>query len=187
MADDIPTVRWGSKGATVALLQTTLNAFQAGRRDALVADGIFGKLTYAAVRTFQRDNGLEVDGIVGPKTWGKLAAHGKIDPAVYGPKPAPPAAAPAKAAEEAPAGPTIAKAPPLSYTGFAEQQTQDDCGYFASYALAKCTEKKSLEIRFTKEDVLTELNIFVDREEYRQAYLTSNRVPDFMAQLGTSG
>lgn len=36
------------------------------------ADGNFGNETLAAVKKFQKDNGLEVDGIVGPKTWGMI-------------------------------------------------------------------------------------------------------------------
>jgi peptidoglycan hydrolase-like protein with peptidoglycan-binding domain len=39
----------------------------------LSADGIFGSGTDAAVKDFQSKNGLGVDGIVGPNTWGKLA------------------------------------------------------------------------------------------------------------------
>ena len=35
-------------------------------------DGDFGVLTYSAVNKFQNANGLERDGIVGPKTWEKL-------------------------------------------------------------------------------------------------------------------
>lgn len=38
-------------------------------RFAIAADGIFGPRTEAAVRLFQRDNRLTVDGIVGPVTW----------------------------------------------------------------------------------------------------------------------
>jgi peptidoglycan hydrolase-like protein with peptidoglycan-binding domain/GH24 family phage-related lysozyme (muramidase) len=38
----------------------------------LVADGWFGPATARAVMAFQRQNGLVVDGIVGPKTWDLL-------------------------------------------------------------------------------------------------------------------
>jgi len=34
--------------------------------------GPFGPKTHAAVVAFQASNGLTADGIVGPKTWGKL-------------------------------------------------------------------------------------------------------------------
>ena len=50
----------GSKGEDVKRLQHLLH---------LAEDGIFGKLTEEAVKEFQRENGLVVDGIVGDKTW----------------------------------------------------------------------------------------------------------------------
>ncbi|WP_245596737.1 peptidoglycan-binding domain-containing protein [Shimazuella kribbensis] len=35
-------------------------------------DGVFGSKTKEAVETFQKSEGLLVDGIVGPQTWRKL-------------------------------------------------------------------------------------------------------------------
>lgn len=52
----------------VKTLQTYLNKFGAN----LVVDGLFGIKTYLAVREFQKNYDLFVDGIVGPNTWGKL-------------------------------------------------------------------------------------------------------------------
>ena len=38
-------------------------------------DGIIGAKTRAAIRSFQEEQGLVVDGKVGPKTWEKLKAY----------------------------------------------------------------------------------------------------------------
>ena len=54
----------GCKGNDVKELQSTLGG--------LSVDGIFGKLTRARVISFQRDNGLAQDGIVGRNTAHKL-------------------------------------------------------------------------------------------------------------------
>jgi peptidoglycan hydrolase-like protein with peptidoglycan-binding domain len=54
-----PTVRLGDTGDDVAFLQTFV----------MKHDGKFGPITDAAVRQYQRDNGLTVDGICGPQTW----------------------------------------------------------------------------------------------------------------------
>jgi len=50
----------------------------------LTVDGDFGKKTDTAVRAFQADNGLEVDGIVGDRTWDVLLAE-KKDPSPAAP------------------------------------------------------------------------------------------------------
>jgi peptidoglycan hydrolase-like protein with peptidoglycan-binding domain len=40
-------------------------------------DGDFGPETEHAIRSFQKEHGLHVDGIVGPQTWSALGDHGK--------------------------------------------------------------------------------------------------------------
>lgn len=61
------TVRIGSRGFYVAVLQVQLNKKSASS-PSLKVDGSFGPLTRAAIIEFQRQAGLTVDGIVGPKT-----------------------------------------------------------------------------------------------------------------------
>jgi peptidoglycan hydrolase-like protein with peptidoglycan-binding domain len=58
-------LRRGSTGPNVVYLQKALGS-------GLKPDGIFGPITEARVRQFQRANGLSVDGVVGPITWGAL-------------------------------------------------------------------------------------------------------------------
>ncbi|MDY7222096.1 N-acetylmuramoyl-L-alanine amidase [Halalkalibacterium halodurans] len=62
-------VRAGARGNLTRVLQALLyiRGFNPGQ-----IDSIFGGKTESAVRKFQRDNGLTVDGIVGPKTWAAL-------------------------------------------------------------------------------------------------------------------
>jgi peptidoglycan hydrolase-like protein with peptidoglycan-binding domain len=38
----------------------------------LLQDGVFGPVTEARVRAFQKNEGIQVDGIVGRITWGRL-------------------------------------------------------------------------------------------------------------------
>ncbi len=63
------TLRRGDRGLDVQRLQMLLDA--AGYSPGPV-DGIFGSLTLDAVVAFQRDQGLAVDGLVGPQTFGAL-------------------------------------------------------------------------------------------------------------------
>lgn len=62
--------KYGSRGSEVTQIQTKLKrwGYYTGN-----IDGIYGSQTIAAVKYFQRKNGLSVDGIAGPKT---LAAMG---------------------------------------------------------------------------------------------------------------
>jgi peptidoglycan hydrolase-like protein with peptidoglycan-binding domain len=61
-----PTLKKGSKGQAVKDLQQALEALglEVGG-----ADGIFGQKTEDAVKAFQKLNGIDADGIVGPLTW----------------------------------------------------------------------------------------------------------------------
>jgi peptidoglycan hydrolase-like protein with peptidoglycan-binding domain len=68
-----PTLRKGSTGNPVRRAQKrlTLAGYDTGG-----VDGIFGAKTESGVKTFQGDQGLAVDGIVGPATWAKIDALG---------------------------------------------------------------------------------------------------------------
>lgn len=65
------TIRKGNMGELVKELQTKLSALGYDLGICGV-DGDFGQATEKAVRAFQKDHGLKVDGIVGPKTWEAL-------------------------------------------------------------------------------------------------------------------
>lgn len=65
------TLKRGNKGDAVKELQQLLidKGYSVG---ASGVDGDFGKATENAVRSFQRDNGLTVDGVAGPETYNAL-------------------------------------------------------------------------------------------------------------------
>ncbi len=62
-------LRQGAKSAEVAHLQRLLAS--AGEGGSVT--GKFDARTFAAVREYQRTRGLQVDGVVGPETWGSLS------------------------------------------------------------------------------------------------------------------
>jgi peptidoglycan hydrolase-like protein with peptidoglycan-binding domain len=72
MAELPPTVKKGSKGEAVKGLQ---NALKGRGYDFGAVDGVFGPSTEDAVTQFQREVGLEEDGIAGPNTWGALSVY----------------------------------------------------------------------------------------------------------------
>jgi len=63
-----PLVRRGDRDHPVRTLQHLLRA----RNHLVTVDGVFGPKTDAAIRAFQRDEHLAVDGLVGPDTWSAL-------------------------------------------------------------------------------------------------------------------
>lgn len=68
---DMTTLRNGSKGTQVKVLQwlLNLNGYDAGK-----VDGIFGSNTLKALKAYQKAKGLEADGVAGKKTWTKILA-----------------------------------------------------------------------------------------------------------------
>lgn len=69
--DDKPVLRKGDSGPYVTLLQTQL-VQRAYTLPKYGIDGKYGAETVDAVKEFQRDNGLNADGICGPATWKAL-------------------------------------------------------------------------------------------------------------------
>ncbi|MDZ8084851.1 MAG: peptidoglycan-binding domain-containing protein [Nostoc sp. DedQUE12b] len=67
-SSQLPTLYFGSSGIAVRALQQLLvsNGY------AVRVDGIFGALTETAVKAFQNQRNLGVDGVVGERTWGAL-------------------------------------------------------------------------------------------------------------------
>jgi peptidoglycan hydrolase-like protein with peptidoglycan-binding domain len=66
----LATIRRPDTGGAVRMAQKIL--IFTGYLTKGAADGIFGPKTEQAVKNYQLDRALAVDGIVGPKTWGKL-------------------------------------------------------------------------------------------------------------------
>lgn len=62
-------VKMGSSGDDVIYLQQRLTAKGYGSGK---VDGVFGTKTLEAVKAFQAENGLSVDGVVGAKTWAAI-------------------------------------------------------------------------------------------------------------------
>jgi GH25 family lysozyme M1 (1,4-beta-N-acetylmuramidase) len=71
---ELSVLRKGSKGSEVFTVQSVLKAegYKGDNGKVLALDKSFGANTEYAVKSFQRNNGLAVDGIVGAKTWDKL-------------------------------------------------------------------------------------------------------------------
>lgn len=67
IVNTLPMLSKGSKGRYVEALQTALGG--------LAVDGSFGNKTRDAVMIFQKRYKLEVDGVVGPKTWSAIVAN----------------------------------------------------------------------------------------------------------------
>ncbi|MBF2062882.1 MAG: peptidoglycan-binding protein [Calothrix sp. C42_A2020_038] len=66
----LPTIRRSDTGEAVRLAQKIL--IFTGFLPFGEADGIFGPKTEQAVKNYQRNRVLIMDGIVGPQTWAKL-------------------------------------------------------------------------------------------------------------------
>ena len=71
-AENMPLIKKGATGFAVVELQKRLNACSYEGKTILTVDGDFGNKTYNALRAYQKDRGLEVDGEVGKNTWKSL-------------------------------------------------------------------------------------------------------------------
>ncbi|WP_089093963.1 peptidoglycan-binding domain-containing protein [Nodularia sp. NIES-3585] len=65
----LPILRFGNSGTSVRILQRLLVA----NGYAIRVDGAFGPLTETAVKAFQNQRSVGVDGVVGPVTWQHLS------------------------------------------------------------------------------------------------------------------
>jgi hypothetical protein len=77
----MPTLRTGDTGPLVLRLQYLLSHRKFLNADDL--DGVFGSATETAVRNFQADQGLTVDGVAGEHTWLALSAGVELPPTLF--------------------------------------------------------------------------------------------------------
>jgi zinc D-Ala-D-Ala carboxypeptidase len=72
-----PTLRLGSRGYEVGVLQCALNGVEASLfpPGGLNRDGVFGSVTLQWVLRFQACAHIDQDGVVGPITWNNLLAR----------------------------------------------------------------------------------------------------------------
>lgn len=68
-AGNLPVLQLDDRGSDVTTLQQRLSALNLYTGP---IDGVFGLQTEQAVETFQRQSGLDIDGVVGPATWQQL-------------------------------------------------------------------------------------------------------------------
>ena len=69
--EGLPVVKSGSRGDAAKIVQGALIAkgYSCGSSG---IDGVFGTASVAALKSYQKAQGITADGIVGPATWGKL-------------------------------------------------------------------------------------------------------------------
>lgn len=60
----MPVIKLGLRGETVRFIQEVVRA--------ILIDGNFGPITKKCVIQYQKDKGIEVDGVVGPQTWNAI-------------------------------------------------------------------------------------------------------------------
>lgn len=107
-ADEHETLGWGDRGADVVEAQYILVSFGY----VLKADGIYGVKTFKAVVKWQKANGLDPDGVVGPKTWDSLISAFQ---ATYG---SPPSNSPSAPASSVPSSPEQTPVPVGEPSGY---------------------------------------------------------------------
>jgi peptidoglycan hydrolase-like protein with peptidoglycan-binding domain len=68
---ELPILSKGTTGESVKALQTLLSGYgySCGKAG---ADGDFGNGTFQALKNYQKDKGLTIDGCCGAKTWSSL-------------------------------------------------------------------------------------------------------------------
>ena len=71
-AENMPLIKKGATGFAVVELQKRLNACSYEGKTILTVDGDFGNKTYNALKAYQKDRGLEVDGECGKNSWKSL-------------------------------------------------------------------------------------------------------------------
>jgi peptidoglycan hydrolase-like protein with peptidoglycan-binding domain len=194
-----PALVPGDRGPDVRAWQEALNRWIAATDPSaspLSVDGIYGAATEAAVRRFQRVQGVTVDGLVGPETRAALASA----PALVNAAPTPPvASAPAAPTSSPDPADTASGAAPAAGICPADQATTVDIVLHADVPAPRCVRVTDQQrLRITNDGPPTQLGFGTWQTDVAAggtatspapigAYATSGTVTIRVGRYGGSG
>lgn len=174
------TLKKGSSGSDVKKMQQSLidAGYDVGSTG---ADGIYGSATEAAVRKYQQDNGLAVDGIAGEKTLGSLYTPKQTSPTPTQPSASTEASKPSAAESKFEYSPYTESDTVKQAQAMLDQQLAQKPGQYESQWQSQLDEV--MDRILNREKFSYDLNGDALYQQYKDQYTTQGK----MAMMDTMG